>query len=349
MTPHHSLIALVAALAGLIVIAAFSLWTSKINQFFFFGRTLPRDFTMDAAATQITRMYSRRIVIGMCSALTAFAALRIVAGLPVLVSFVLACVMQVVLFHLAFARAHREAGVAFEKRRNAIGDAEGTRAEEAAHRVIAVPLLDSKVTARSRLSILLLPVVSAVAAWLMAMAVSRMGFSPLANAVDANGGSGLEGFGAGALFAGTLFSLLMRYSSRYRTPMAQCTLRTMFLLEWLGVLAIAASALAVPMHFAITHTMTRTMIFPGLALAFAYVIYSRGRMKQFAPPQVEQNGDEFWRWGLFYNNAADPALFIQARTGPGYTLNFGKSLAWPIAAAVFGYFVLLVFLGFHHS
>jgi len=64
---------------------------------------------------------------------------------------------------------------------------------------------------------------------------------------------------------------------------------------------------------------------------------------------VEQNGDDFWRWGLFYNNAADPALFIQARTGPGYTLNFGKSLAWPIAVAVFGYFVFLVLLGFRHS
>jgi len=39
------------------------------------------------------------------------------------------------------------------------------------------------------------------------------------------------GFGVGVLFAGTLFSVLMRYSARYRTPMAQCTLRTMFLLE----------------------------------------------------------------------------------------------------------------------
>jgi uncharacterized membrane protein len=94
--------------------------------------------------------------------------------------------------------------------------------------------------------------------------------------------------------------------------------------------------------------MTRAVIFPALALAAIYAVYSRSRLNRFAPPQVERNGDEFWRWGLFYNNAADPALFIQARTGPGYTLNFGKSLAWPIAAAVFGYLALLVVLGFHH-
>jgi hypothetical protein len=343
------LVAVIASLAGLIAMAAFSLWTSKINQFFFFGRTLPREFTMHAAATQITQRYSRQIVTGMCAALSGFAALRILAGLPPLVCFVLTCVLQIVVFHLAFARAHQEAGAAFEKEHSGVGKAEGSSTTEAAQRVIAVPLLESKVPVRSRLWTILLPVVSAAAAWLMAMAVGHIGFTSLANAVDANGASGLIGFGVGMLFAGTLFSLLMRYSARYRTPMAQCTLRTMFLLEWVGVLAIAASALAVPMHIAITHTMTRTVIFPVLALAVAYVIYSRGRLKQFAPPQVEQNGDEHWRWGLFYNNAADPALFIQARTGPGYTLNFGKSLAWPIAAAVFGYFVFLVFLGFHHS
>jgi hypothetical protein len=349
MMPHNSMFSLIAALAGLIGIAAFSLWTTKINQFFFFGRTLPRGFTTDPAAMQITQRYSRRIVIGMCSALTAFAALRIVAGFPVLVSFALVCVMQIVAFHLAFAGAHREAGVTFGKRRNAIGDAAASSAAEAAQRVIAVPLLESKVRARSRLSTILLPAASALMAWLIVMAASHMSFALLANAVDANGGSGLEGFGVGVLFAGTLFSLLMRYSARYRTPMAQWMLRTMLLLEWVGVLAIAGTAIAVPMHFAITHTMTRVAIFPVLALAMAYAIYSRGRINQFAPPPVEQNGDELWRWGLFYNNAADPALFIQARTGPGYTLNFGKSLAWPIAAAVFGYFVFLVFLGFHHS
>ena len=220
---------------------------------------------------------------------------------------------------------------------------------DAAQRIVSVPLLESKVPARSRLSTILLPVASAVATWLMVMALSRMGFASLANAVDGNGGSELEGFGMSMLFAGTLFSLLMRYSARYRTPMAQWMLRTMLLLEWVGVLAIAGVAIAVPMHLAITHTMTRVVIYPVFALAMACTIYNRGRMNQFTPPPVEQNGDEFWRWGLYYGNPADPALFVQARTGPGFTLNFGKLLAWPIAAAVFGCVVFLVVSGFHHS
>jgi hypothetical protein len=342
------LIAVIAALAGLIAMAAFSLWTSRINQFFFFGRTLPHEFTTDAAAKQITQRYSRQIVTGMCAALSGFAALRILAGLPPLVCFVLACVLQIVVFHLAFARAHQEAGVAFEREHRAMGDGDTSTAVEPAQRVIAVPLLESKVPVRSRLSSIVLPVITAGVGWLAVMAMSHLSFSSMADAVDSKGGSTLEGFGVGMLFAGTLFSLLMRYSARYRTPMAQCTLRTMFVLEWVGALALVASALTVPLHFPITQTMTRMVIFPVLMLAAVYVIYSRSRLNRFAPPQVEQNGDAFWRWGLFYNNAADPALFIQARTGPGYTLNFGKSLAWPIAAAVFGYFVFLVFLGFRH-
>ncbi len=343
MNVHHISIAFFIYIAGLSGVAGFCLWTSRINQFFFFGRTLPRELAMSPAAKQITRRYMQQILFKFCATVVVFAALRLIVGIPLLPSFVLACILQIVGFHVAFARAHREAGVAFEQR-GATSNAE----PETASRVIAVPLLTSKVPARSRLSTIVLPLVAVGVVWLIVMAVDHVSFASLANAVDANGGATLMGFGVGMLFAGTLFSLLVRYSARYRTPMAQCTLRTMFLLEWAGVLAIGASALAVPMHFAITHTMTRAVIFPALALAVVYAVYSRGRLKQFAPPQVELNGDQFWRWGLFYNNAADPALFIQARTGPGYTLNFGKSLAWPIAAAVFGYIVLVVVMGFHH-
>jgi hypothetical protein len=344
MNMQHATTALFVYIAGLGGIAALSLWTSKINQFFFFGRTLPRELAMSPAAKEITRRYSQRILSKFVLTVVVFVLLRMIAGLPLLPCFVLACVLEIVGFHVAFARAHREAGVAFEQQCSAAVNVEA----EASSRVIAVPLLDSKVSARSRPLIMLLPLVATCVVWLLVMAVRHMSFTALGNAIGDNGGAELMGFGVGMLFAGTLFSLLMRYSARYRTPMAQCTLRTMFLLEWAGVLAIAASALAVPMRIAITHTMTLSVIFPVLGLAVGYMIYSRGRLKQFAPPQVEQSGDEFWRWGLFYNNAADPALFIQARTGSGYTLNFGKSLAWPIAAAVFGYFVFLVVLGFHH-
>ena len=44
---------------------------------------------------------------------------------------------------------------------------------------------------------------------------------------------------------------------------------------------------------------------------------------------------------MYYCNRQDPALFIQNRCGPGYTLNFGNMYAWPIALLVIGDFVFL--------
>ena len=339
----HPIVVLLLVMAALGAFAAFCLWTSRINQYFFFGRTAPSSFATDAAAKEITRRYAQLIVIGTGCSFAGFAALRIVAGVPLAASFLLMCILEAILFHIAFARAHRETGAALQ------GWANATEGRDSAtnERVISVPLLEPKATATSRVSTMLLAIVAACLVWGAVMATTHMSFGALAEAVGANGGSELTGFGVGVLCAGTLFSLLVRYSARYRTPMAQCTLRTMFVLEWVGVLALAASALAITMHVTITRAMTREVIFPALGLAVVYAIYSRSRLSRFAPPPVERNGDQFWRWGLFYNNSADPALFIQARTGPGYTLNFGKMMAWPIAAAVCGYLVLLVVLGFH--
>src|ERR1700679_598614 len=197
MNVHPITIAIFVYIAGLSGIAGFCLWTSRINQFFFFGRTLPQELAMSPEAKQITRRYTQQILIKFCATVVVFVALHLIVGIPLLPSFVLACILQIVGFHVAFARAHGEAGVAFEQRRGAMEDA----AAETAPRVIAVPLLASKLPVRSRLSTIMLPSVAAGVAWLIVMAVHHMSFASLANAVDANGGAALMGFGVGMLFA----------------------------------------------------------------------------------------------------------------------------------------------------
>jgi len=44
--------------------------------------------------------------------------------------------------------------------------------------------------------------------------------------------------------------------------------------------------------------------------------------------------DGNWKAGIFYVNPDDPALFIEKRFGVGYTINFGRPVAWVILAAV---------------
>ena len=37
--------------------------------------------------------------------------------------------------------------------------------------------------------------------------------------------------------------------------------------------------------------------------------------------------DECWKFGIVYVNRDDPALWVEKRTGLGYTLNFGHPVA----------------------
>jgi uncharacterized membrane protein len=32
--------------------------------------------------------------------------------------------------------------------------------------------------------------------------------------------------------------------------------------------------------------------------------------------------DEFWKWGIMYNNPNDPTIWVEKRVGIGWTLNF---------------------------
>jgi uncharacterized membrane protein len=42
--------------------------------------------------------------------------------------------------------------------------------------------------------------------------------------------------------------------------------------------------------------------------------------------------DDCWHLGLFYANSRDPAVLVEQRVGFGYTLNFGRPMAWVILA-----------------
>jgi len=60
-------------------------------------------------------------------------------------------------------------------------------------------------------------------------------------------------------------------------------------------------------------------------------------------PLGDGTRDQDWKWGMFYYNPDDAALFVEARFGVGYTINFGHTSAWIIMAGVFA--LILVPLG----
>ena len=43
-----------------------------------------------------------------------------------------------------------------------------------------------------------------------------------------------------------------------------------------------------------------------------------------------------WHFGIIYADAANHRLIVRHRSGLGWTLNFGRPLAWVILAAIVG-------------
>jgi uncharacterized membrane protein len=93
----------------------------------------------------------------------------------------------------------------------------------------------------------------------------------------------------------------------------------------------------------------RLGIVTGMSIgSLILVVWRQARSKRFVPPSPELGGDDRWRWGIFYVDRNDPALFVQSRCGTGYSLNYGRVMAWPIAAALVVYFVAMLFMFPNH-
>ena len=83
----------------------------------------------------------------------------------------------------------------------------------------------------------------------------------------------------------------------------------------------------------------------GLAVHIAYVLALRRKENIALAAAVGRSPgdripDELWLWSRFYHNTNDPVLFVEKRTGPGYTVNFGHLRTW-LMMAVFLILILL--------
>ncbi len=316
-----------ACLAGLFAIALLNSWTSRINQFFFFSRTVEPGFSGTSAARAITARYLLSVWLGFALALFLYAALLFFTNFSERLCFTLALIPEIITVHIAYARAHRVAGEAIIHA-STIG--EPARVGNPVNGVVAVPLLAPLVFSKKLVTLLFLAPVFAALVWLLSMYATHLGFDAFSSAVEANKADFLGGLGMGMMFAGLMVYILLRYFSRHRSPMGFLTANLMVLCAWIGAALLAASALAVPLRYSISRTSHHLILGALLAFAILRMLYGWSRNRFFPPAQAEINGDAFWRWGLFYYNPADPTLFIQSRCGHGYTVNFANFISWPL-------------------
>ena len=335
-------------LAGLCAVSVFHLWTSRINQFYFFARTAASSFSGTPSALRITQRYKRTVLAGLAASILTFLALVFFVRLPVLSCFLIAVTVQVVNDCIAFSRAHRDTGVALaDVPQDAVArDAQSPKLDR---RIVAAPLLAMSASSRPALLAMLLPLCAAGVLTIASMALLHMSFTALADAIDANGGAFLNGIGTGLLTASCAVFLLLRYAARNRTAMARFTVRSCVLLAWIGAAALAATVLSIPLHIVFTPNIKRVILAAICGFAILRCLYGCKRTNLCTPPQVELNGDRFWRWGLFYCNPSDPAIFIQKRSGPGYTLNFANFISWVLTILLLGDIGYLVFIDLFHK
>lgn len=327
------------AIGATLFLGAFYSWTNRINGMFFFGRSADMEMRASAEGRAITRQYLMAVI---ATTVIAVAAAWFTSRLGR--NFALAGPLgEAVAFWAIFARANR--------RVRALEMTYGTAAVH--ERVVQVPLFETPSYSVPSVGMALLPAGLAIVAFVTALLISahgtglRAGWDAWNASVEAHHLDLIFGMSVGSLSAATALLLLFRVSVRLRTNMAQYTIRTSVVMEWVGLALLLAVLGCNYQGFTPTHGASKALVIVGVVAVFALLVWNQARAKRFVPPPVEMGTDDRWRWGLFYADRNDPALFVQSRCGAGYTLNYGRMLAWPISLALVAYFVVLLFLPTH--
>jgi hypothetical protein len=329
----------ILAIGVMVVLGLFYSWTNRINGRFFFGRTADAEFRASEGGRAITRQYLAGVALATAMAVAmAWAGVhtghRSLAGTGLL--------LQIVACWLIFARANGQV------RKLAQGRAAGSR-EAVSGTVIQVPLLEQPMYWIPGLVAILLPAAASLGAVGVAVLLAAhgagvsAGWAALGKSMDGPGDSFIAGIGSGMLAAATGLLLLFRGSARLRTKMAQYTVRSSISMEWIGAAMLIGVLGCNYFGVVLSRGIGRGVALAAMVAAVASLVWNQARAERFVPPPVEVGGDDRWRWGLFYVDRGDPALFVQSRCGAGYTLNYGRVAAWPISLGLVAYVVGVLF------
>jgi uncharacterized membrane protein len=310
-------------------------WTNRINGLYFFGRTADAELRASQEGRTITRQYL--LAIGLVTVAAAVsAAMASYLGHRSLSAA--SCLVEFVVFLLIFSRANGR--VQHLTHGRAVADREP---------VIQVALLEQPTYWIPSLTAILLPLVLCIGAFCFAVFLFAgssgwsAGWKAWSDSMDGQGYAGILGFSTGLLVAGAGTLLLFRLAARLRTKMAQYTVRSCISLEWIGAMLLIGTIVCSRLAIALSREVEKAVMLCGMLIAIGVLVWNQSRSKRFIPPPVELGGDDRWRWGLFYVDHNDPALFVQSRCGAGYTLNYGRMLAWPISLGLVAYLIGVLF------
>jgi uncharacterized membrane protein len=134
--------------------------------------------------------------------------------------------------------------------------------------------------------------------------------------------------------------LMIRYGLRHWSSRvaidgapAQAESRFRRIINWL---LVAAEYMMVALAWValLSRALVATVIAFGMLILTVFLLFALLSMGQggsrAAPgsPTGDRTPDARWKWGMFYINPKDPALFVEKRFGIGYTVNLGNRWSW---------------------
>jgi hypothetical protein len=139
-----------------------------------------------------------------------------------------------------------------------------------------------------------------------------------------------------SVFCGLFLALASGLRALARHPSEagrRSTLLTLLAAEYL--VALVCVAIFVPLTVARSEADMRIVpvLLVGVVLTFLAVLAYLTSVAATAGPSDGGRPDR-WKWGLFYNNPEDAAVFVPKRAGIGYTLNFAQPWAWVVSGAM---------------
>lgn len=125
-----------------------------------------------------------------------------------------------------------------------------------------------------------------------------------------------------------------------RTAAAAAEAVTLIALVWIAFQGYAAVALVGMWEVGRAGLGPVYTVLEVTGVVLSAVIFARAQL-HFGSPAPRPFVAEHWRYGQLYKNPADPALFVPARDGRRWTLNFGR----PVAAVLMGIFLAIGIVG----
>jgi uncharacterized membrane protein len=287
----------------------------------FFGVTVDPSFTADDAASRIKRRYGIEIVAYSAVAL----ALLFAFGLAP------AVLWQVIGGGCAFANAHRAA---------------------MPHAAAESPIREAGLDPQPEDSLLATALAIAPFALLFLLALyARSHWNQIPDRVTVHIGfrgpdrwvtrSPRSVYGL-IVLNGLLCGLMLaiRYGVRHGTrrvavdgASAQAEAHFRRIITWLLV-AVEYLMVTLAWVFLFSSPHVATILGIGVLILTVFLVFALLRMGQggsrAAPggPSGDRTPDACWKWGMFYINPSDPALFVEKRFGIGYTVNLGNRWSW---------------------